>query len=160
MNREILEFWGNVLIQIARQQKQLEDMTKWALSGMKILEAQRDFWDRMLGVTKEAGNEKDDSQQSKWEPENYKDAYRQFVKLFGLVTLDEYLELKEERDKLGKRLAERKKAKSEKVIRGKEFVEIQREIEKGLQNLLDKQSEQYQELMESVGRLYRNDNAE
>jgi hypothetical protein len=59
MNKDFLEFWGNIFLQAAKGQRQLEEAMKWVQLGTESIEAQRDFWNSFGAVKKEIENKPD-----------------------------------------------------------------------------------------------------
>lgn len=157
MNKEILEFWGNVLIQAARNQRMLEDIAKWVHSGYEIMNVQNDFWTalREKGRISERGAV--DAAMRDRDSEEYRKAYREFLKIFGMVSMEDYQEVLRKNEALEKRLEESRRTIQKTPMTGKGVIGMQREMEKGLQELVDKQSEQFKELMESIREFYSRD---
>jgi hypothetical protein len=154
MNKDFLEFWGNFLLQAARGQRQIEDVARWSRLGFEAVEEQRAFWNSFRPA--ENVSEKKPEALEIWEKtaDEFRRSYREFVRLFGMVSMDEYQSLLKENKALEKKLAERKELSPKVRSAGKKVLDVQREIEKGLQELIQKQGDQYRELMESITTLY------
>ena len=154
MNKDFLEFWGNFLLQAAKGQRQLEEAMKWVQLGTESIEAQRDFWNSFGAAKKEIENKPDTVEMWGKSLEDFRKSYREFVKLFGMVPMDQYQVLLKKNEALEKKLAEQKKRPPKVRSAGKDALDAQREIEKGLQELIQKQGEQFKELMESITTFY------
>jgi len=154
MNKDFLEFWGNFLIQSARGQRQFEELAGSTRSGFEALEEWSAFWNSFYPAQKE--HEKRPEAMEIWEKsmDEFRKSYHEFVKIFGMVSMEEYQELLKKNEALEKKLAEQKKPLPKARSAGKRVLDVQREIEKGLQELTEKQAEQFKELMESMRRFY------
>lgn len=154
MNRDFLEFWGNFLLQAARGQRQLEELAKWTRVGFEAIEEQKAFWSALLYAQKESGEEPKAVETWEQSMDEFRESYREFMKIFGLVSMDEYQELIKKNEALEKKLAEQRKALPKGQPSVKKILDVQREMEEGLQGLVEKQSEQFKELMESIRTFY------
>jgi hypothetical protein len=154
MNKDFLEFWGNFLLQAAKGQRQLEEAMKWAQLGFESIEEQRDFWNSFGAVKKEIENKPGNVEIWEKSLEDYRKSYREFVKFFGMVPMEEYQALLKKNEALEKKLAEQKETLPKARSARKETLDVQREIEKGLQELIQKQGEQFKELTGSIAKYY------
>jgi hypothetical protein len=154
MNKDFLEFWGNFLLQAAKGQRRFEEAMKWVQLGTESIEAQRDFWSSFGAVKKEIENKPDTVEMWEKSLEDFRKSFREFVKLYGMVPMDEYQVLLKKNEALEKKLAEQKRLPPKVRSAGKKGLDVQREIEKGLQELIQKQGEQFKELMESITTFY------
>lgn len=154
MNKDFLEFWGNFLIQAARGQRQMEELAKLTGMGFEALEEQKAFWSVLLPASRETAKKPEAMEMWEKFPDDFRKSYREFVKILGLVSLEEYQELLKKNEALEKKLAEQIRTHPKVRSAGKKVLDVQREIEKGLQGLIEKQGEQFKELMESIRKFY------
>jgi len=159
MNRDFLEFWGNFLLQAAKGQRQLEEAVKWSRLGFEVLETQKAFWNAWHGAEEEKGKKPGDLDQWKKSAEEFRYSCRELARLFGVVSLEEYEELLRQKEALEKKLEEKKKSASKTRWTGKRVRDVQREMQRELQELTRKQGEQFNELMESIRKFYGQDDS-
>ena len=76
-----------------------------------------------------------------------------------MVSLEEYEELLRQKEALEKKLEEKKKSASKTRWTGKRVRDVQREMQRELQELTRKQGEQFNELMESIRKFYGQDDS-
>jgi hypothetical protein len=86
---------------------------------------------------------------------DFQNSYKEFLSLMGWVSKEEYLDLAEKYEAL-----KEKSASHEETIRHLKMKSPARDIDqgevvKGFEVLMEKQAEQFQELMKSFGQLYK-----
>jgi len=106
MDTNFLEFWGNLLISIARGQKQLDDMTKWVHQGFPGANELTTLFRKVYGL-----NDLPQAPTSQAEPwkgtlDRFHESYREYLKLLDVIPRTEYQKLQEENDALKRRIGE------------------------------------------------------
>jgi tetratricopeptide (TPR) repeat protein len=157
MDRHFLEFWGNFLLQAAQGQKQLEELAKWTSRGFLNFEDLTALFRKSYGL--EQLNQDSPDYLQIWEKaqKDFRDSFRDYLSLLGVVPRDEYLELAEKYEELKEKAAEQE-----------ETIKLLRLVlsEKGLdftagtlefQRLLEKQGDQFHELMKGVSKALKPD---
>lgn len=157
MDRHFLEFWGNFLLQAAKGQKQLEDLAKWTQSGLSNWGDFTTLFRQAYGLEQVKQESPDYQQIWKKAEEDFRDSFRDYLSLLGVVPREEYAEL-------ARKYAELK----EKVAEQEETIKLLRTLlsDKGLdyavvtlefQKLMEKQNNQFEELMQGVGEALKSD---
>lgn len=151
MDRKYLEFWGNIFLQAARSQEQLEELNRFAKEGFTMAQAQMSLFRKLYGLEDSA-----ESVMAKggwWQKSfaDFKDSYRQFLELLGAVPREEYDELESRYEILKQELDEKKK-KGGPAVAG-DIEQVQGELARGVQELIVKQGEQFKELMNAYSRM-------
>jgi BMFP domain-containing protein YqiC len=147
MDRHFLEFWGKFLLNAAKSQKQLEDLSKWFQRGFFNLQDLSTLFQQAYGLEEV----KQDSPEylKVWEKaeENFRESFREYLNLLGGVPREEYQALADKYEKLKEKAAQQE----ETIKQLKNLLE-----EKGLglavgnlefQELIKKQGEQFQEML-------------
>jgi len=152
MNRHFLELWGKAFLEAAKSQKQMEDMARWFQQGFWGLPEYSQLFKAAYGLDKTA----EDSPEyfTLWQKaeENFRESFKDFLKLMDLVPREEY-------DALARRCEdlEAKIAEQEETLR---YLRLLAE-EKGMgleattmefQKLIKKQGEQFQEFIKGMGK--------
>jgi hypothetical protein len=149
MDSKFLEFWGSVFLSAARGRRQMEDFNRWIEQGFQGVREFGTLLARIYGLEdKPAGNEESGDA---WEEaiRNFQKSYDEYLSLMGVVPREDYRRLAEQYERLKERVAEQ-----EETIRrlrrsaGWEST-AQDEIVKGMQELVSRQTEQFQELVKS-----------
>jgi BMFP domain-containing protein YqiC len=150
MNRHFLEFWGKALLQAAQSQKHLEDLAKWCKHGIFSFQDYTQIFKTSYGLDQVEEDNPDFSIWKKAE-ENFRESFKEYLNIFGVVPREEYAALARHYDELRAKVAEQE-----------ETIKLLRLLleEKGLglaatslefQRLIEKQGEQFQKLIQGLG---------
>lgn len=155
MDKNFIEFWGNFLLNAAKGQKHLEEMTRLVQEGFKGIEQQLSLFRKCYGLDDVSEASPDYMEMWSKAAADLQNSYKEFLGLMGLVPKEEYLALVEKYEAL-----KEKSASQEETIRHLKMKTTvkdvdQGEVVKGFEVLMEKQGEQFQELMKSFGPLYK-----
>ena len=151
MNRYFLEFWGQVLLQAAKSQKQLEDLAQWVPRGFWGFQDYTRLFKTAYGL--EAMDEENPDFLALWQKaeKDFRDSFREYLFLLGGVPREEYAALARKYDELQEKVAEQ--AETIELLRV-----LAEEKGKGLeatslefQQLIKKQGEQFQQFLKGLG---------
>ena len=161
MNRQFLEFWGNFLVEVAKGQKQLEDFTKWTSQGLKGFEDLTALFRKAYGLENLQKDSPDYLNMWKNAEEDFWKSYRESMSWFGIVPREEHLELVKKYEDLKKKC----EAQEETIKHLRMLLEAQsgvdyKEMTKGFQELAQKQSDQFQKMMETFHDMFKKDISE
>jgi hypothetical protein len=158
MDKNFLEFWGNLLISIARGQKQTEDMTRWLKQDFTGLES------LMAPFKKFYGLERVSPTTAKYEDlwnkqlKSFQDSFQEYLKLLDVVPRRDYEKVQEENQALKKQIVEMEKAiKDLRLLVAEKMGSSASEAAKGFQELLFSQMDKFQEMMRSFGGLSKDE---
>jgi hypothetical protein len=158
MDKHFLEFWGNFLINAAKGQKQLDDMSKWMQQGFKGFNEFTDMFKKFYGLEH---MEKDTSSYMEtWKKasENFQKSYKDYLHMMGVVPKDEHLTLVRKYEKLKEKIAAQEETINHlRMLLEEKKVETQGKLVQGFQEIIEKQSEQFQETMETLGSFFKKD---
>lgn len=150
MDRHFLEFWGKFLLNAAKSQKQLEDLTKWLQRGCCNWQDFTALIQQTYGLEDVDQNRPDYLKLWEQAEENFRESCREYLNLLGGVPREEYQALAAKYEKLEKLAA----GQEETIKQLKKLLE-----EKGMglavanlefQELIRKQGEQFQELLKGL----------
>jgi uncharacterized coiled-coil protein SlyX len=160
MDRHFLEFWGKFLLNAAKSQKQLEDLTKWLQRGCGNWQDFNALFQQAYGLEQADQNRPDYLKLWEQAEESFRQSYREYLNLLGGVPQEEYQALAARYEKLEKQAARQE----ETIQQLKKLLE-----EKGLglavanlefQELIRKQGEQFQELLQGMAESMKPDREE
>jgi hypothetical protein len=151
MNRHFLEFWGKALLQAAQSQKQLEDLAKWCQRGIYSFQDYTELFKTSYGLDQVAADSPDYFSIWNKAEENFRESFREYLNIFGVVPREEYAALARQYEELQAKVAEQE-----------ETIKLLRQLleEKGLglaatslefQKLIEKQGEQFQKFIQGLG---------
>ena len=156
MDKQFLEFWGNFLLNAARTQKQLDDIAEWMRGGFTGFEELTSLFQKIYGLE---GVKKESPDYLKtWigAQENFKESFKDYLALLGVVPREEYLalvkkyeELKEKVESQDETIRHLRTLLSE--AKREEYQNVAGQVEE----LVKKQGDQFQKLMDSFGQVFK-----
>jgi hypothetical protein len=158
MDRHFLEFWGNFLINVAKGQKQMEDMSKWMQQGFEGFDELTGMFKKFYGLEHMEKDTPTYMETWKQASENFQKSFKDYLRLMGVVPKDEHLALVKKYEELKEKVADQEETiKHLRMLLEEKKVEIQGELVQGFQEIIEKQSEQFQETMETLSRFFKKD---
>ncbi len=156
MDRHFLEFWGNFLIDAAKQQKRLEDLNQWMQQGFKGFEELTAMFNKFYGLDRLEKDTPAYMETWKSASENFLQSFNDVMGLMGLVTLNEHLALAKKYDALKEKVAVQEETinRLQRLLEEKK-TESQEALVQGFQDLIEKQSIQFQEAMAAFGGFFK-----
>jgi hypothetical protein len=106
MDAKFLEFWGNLLISIARGQKQLDDMMRWVNQGSPGADDLANLFKKTYGLAQFP--QALTGQEEVWKKtfDGFHQSYGEYLKLLDVVPRAEYEALQQENDSLKRKIVE------------------------------------------------------
>ena len=151
MDRHFLEFWGNLMIQAAKGQKQSEDLSQWFNQGVKVLNEITTLFGKFYGL--EPLSYETPSILKSWEKafEDFQRSFKEYLTIFGFVPRQEYDRILQEYEALKNKVTQQKETikKLQMLLTAKAFDPS--DMAKGFQDLIRKQTDQLQDLMRGLG---------
>jgi len=159
VDKHFLEFWGNFLINAAKEQKRMEEMSKWMQQGFKGFDDLTEMFKKFYGLEH---MEKDTpAYMDTWEKasENFLNSYKDYLNSMGMVSKDEHLTLIKKYEELKEKAAAQEETINHlRLLLEEKKTESQEELVQGFQDLIEKQSKQFQETMETFGSFFQKEN--
>ena len=157
MDEKYLEFLGNFFLSAAKAQKQMDDLMLMSKQGFKGFEDMSAMFRRFYGLDK---MEKDAPEYMKtWEKasEEFQKSFKEYLNMMGVVPKEDYIALVKRYEELKKRVQDQ-----EETIRHLQMLLSEKGADQGesmkvFQDLMKKQSEQFVEMMDSVGQYFKED---
>ena len=158
MDKYFLDFWGNFLINAAKGQKQLEDMSKWMRQGFEGFDELTDMFRKFYGLEHMEKDTPAYMETWKQASENFQKSFKDYLRMMGVVPKDEHLELVRKYEELKKKVAVYEETiKHLRMLLEEKRVETQGEFIQKFQSIIENQSEQFQETMETLGNFFKKD---
>jgi hypothetical protein len=152
MDKHFLEFWGNLLLNAARGQKQLDETTKWMQQGFTGFENLSEMFRQCYGLDAKSP---DDSPARKKAQADFQKSFGDYLSLFGVVPKEEHLDLVKKYEELRQKAdAQEETIKHLRMLLEEKGFD-QAKVISGLQELMVEQGEQFRKLMESFSDLYK-----
>ena len=155
MDDKYLEFLGNLFLSAAKNKKQMEDLLKLSRQGFKGFEEMAAMFRKFYGLE---NIEKDAPEYIKhWRnaTEEFQNTFREYMAMMGVVPREDYIKLVEKYEELKKRVVDQ-----DETIRHLKLLLRDKSVDQGetvkvFQDLMAKQSEQFMEIMSSVGQYFK-----
>jgi uncharacterized protein YukE len=106
MDANFLEFWGNLLISIARGQKQLDDMMRWMQKGSPGADDLTNLFGKAYGLTPFLQAPTGQAELWKETFDRFRQSYRGYLELLDVVPRTEYDKLEQENKSLQRKIVE------------------------------------------------------
>jgi hypothetical protein len=154
MDKQFLEFWGNIMINAAKGQQQLEDIMKWYSGNFSDFKDITALFCRMYGLDPET--EKTPGYLNVWHKafDDFQRSFSELAIMMDLVPRKEYITLTRENHDLKKRIAELEEGLAH--LRALLDDKLRSPVEglKGFQELINEQARQYQDFMKGIGNVF------
>lgn len=151
MDRHFLEFWGNFLINTAKGQQQVDDLTQWMQQGFKGFEELATLFRKAYGLQKPPECTPDYQQTWHKATSEFKESLNSYLSLLGVIPLSEHLALLEKYEALKNENAEQLNT----IQRLRDLLgkgdSGQTAVVENFKELVSRQNEQFQKLMDSFG---------
>ena len=159
MDRKFLEFWGNFMINAAKEQKRMEDLSKWMQQGFKGFDELTTMFNKFYGLEQIEKNSPAYISTWKKASEYFQKSFKDYLDLMGVISKEEHLALIKKYEALKEKVdAQEETINHLRLLLEEKKTESQEELVKGFQNLVEKQSKQFQETMESFGSFFKKEN--
>jgi predicted nucleic acid-binding Zn-ribbon protein len=150
MDSQFLEFWGNYLLAAAKGQKQLEDLNQWIRQGFSGFEELTAMLKKFYGIELPQKNDADSTKAWQNAAADFQNSLDSYLTLMGLIPQEKYRALEQKYAALQNKVAELED--TIKVLRNllAEKGTYQGETTKVFQDLVNRQAEAFETLMQSI----------
>jgi len=158
MDKNFLEFWGNLLIGIARGQRQMEDMTRWLNQDFTGLESLMAPFKKLYGLDQVSPSKGNYEELWSKQLKSFQESFQEYLRLLDVVPRREYEKVREENQTLKKQIVEMEKAiKDLRMLVAENMGRSASEAVKSFQELVFSQMDKFQEMMLSFGGLSKDE---
>ena len=106
MDANFLEFWGNLLISVARGQKQIDDMIRWVRQSFPGADDLTNLFKKTYGLNQPAQAPSGQAELWKETRAMFHQSYGEYLKLLDVVPRADYDKLEKENDSLKRKIVE------------------------------------------------------
>jgi BMFP domain-containing protein YqiC len=155
MDKNFYEFWAQCFTSLAKGQKQFDDLNQWLHHGFSGSDALSSIFRKAYGLEDIQQNIPPDMNLWEKSAEAFQKSLKDSLALFDVVSREDYQNLLNECQTLKEKVAKQEETiEALRKRRGKKSVDPEETVE-GLQEVIKKQSDQFQELMKTVGELFQ-----
>ena len=159
MDPHFLEFWGNFLVNASKEQRRLKDLYEWMQQGFNGFDDLTEMFRKFYGLDHMEKDTPVYLETMKKASENFLESFKDYLDLMGMVPKDKHLALVQKYEALKEKVADQEETiKNLQLLLEEKRAESQDELVLGFQDLIEKQSKQFQETMETFGSFFRKDN--
>ncbi len=159
MDKNFLEMWGNYLINLAKGQRQMEDISRWMgkepTGFSEFSSALRKFYGLDSPKADAAKQKADVSEAWRSSIDTFWKSYREYLDTIGMIPKEEHLKLVRKYEDLKKKVAACEETIEHLRMLLNEKGGSQGEVVEKFQYLVQDQSERFQELMRDMGQFYQ-----
>jgi uncharacterized coiled-coil protein SlyX len=154
MDKQFLEFWGNMMLSSAKGQQQFEDIMKWFSGNFTEFKDITSTFCKMYGLDPEA--QKAPGNLTIWQKafDEFQRSFSELAIMMDLVPRKEYISLSRENQDLKKRIAELEEGMAHQRALLAEKTIASGEGLKGFQELISEQAKHYQDFMKNIGNVF------
>ena len=157
MDKHFLEFLGNFFLSAAKGRKQVEDMTRWMGQGSSGLDEMTNMFRKFYGLEGLPLDSPDYAKAWNRASETFKTSLNDWLASLSVVPRHDYIELEKKYEALKKEVD----AQNETIRHLRNLLKDkgipQTDTYQSFTEMMEKQARQFQELMESVGKVYKKD---
>ncbi len=155
MDTNFLEFWGRLFLNIAKGQRQKDEFSKWLRGGLGGSDSLSALFRQIYGLDSvEKGG---DEYLKLYEKamQSFQQSFRDYLRLFDAAPREEHEALKQECEALKQKISEQEQTIGQlRKVLGEKGLESNETVRE-LQNLLKKQTNQFQEMMKATGQAFQ-----
>jgi len=159
LEERYLEFLGNFFLSASKARKQMDDLMVMSKHGFKGFEEMSSMFRRFYGLDK---MEKSAPEYMKtWEnaSREFQKSFKEYLQILGVVPKEDYIALVKRYEDLKVRVRDQEETiRHLQMLLGEKGAD-QGESVKVFQDLMKKQSEQFVEMMDSVGEYFKKDDS-
>ena len=161
MDKQFLEFWGNLLLQAAKGQAQMENFSRWLSQSSSSVQNLTDLFKRTYGLDVNRASDPDKSPEWQKAFDRFHKSYEDYLALLSVVPLARYRELEAQNAALEKEVARLKKDLKQSSRRSSDASQGQpEEVISEFQNLLLKQQREFEALTQEMSNHWHDKSAE
>jgi hypothetical protein len=153
MDPKFFEFWGQSFLNIANGQRQINEFRQWLRQGLSGSDSLSGLFRQIYGLDSvETGGDETLKLYEK-AMQSFQQSFRDYLGLFDVVPREEHEFLMKECEALKQKAFEQERTigRLRKVLGEKGLESDEDDTVRDLQDLLKKQTDQFQEMMKAVG---------
>ena len=159
MDPHFLEFWGNFLVNASKEQRRLKDLYEWMQQGFNGFDDLTEMFRKFYGLDHMEKDTPAYLETMKKASENFLESFKDYLDLMGMVPKDKHLSLVQKYEALKEKVADQEETiKNLQLLLEEKRTESQDELVLGFQDLIEKQSKQFQKTMETFGTFFKKEN--
>lgn len=137
----------------------MDDLAKWMQQGFKGFDELTAMFNKFYGLEHLEKDTPAYMETWKKASENFLKSFKDYLNMMGMVQKDEHLALIKRYEELKEKIAAQEETINHlRLLLEEKKTESQEELVQGFQDLIEKQSRQFQETMETFGSVFKKEN--
>ncbi len=155
MDKNFLEFWGNLLLSASKSQRQMEDVNRWIKSNFSGFDELTALFRKAYGLDYFSEKAPDYINLWKKASEDFLNGFKDCMGMMGMVSKEEHLNLIKKYEALKEKAETQEETiRHLRMLLGEKDTE-QEKISAQFQDMARKQTEQFQDLMKNFSQFYK-----
>ncbi len=150
MDKNFLMFWEQIFSNYIKKQEQMEEVASWIHQGFKGFEDITELFQKAYGLDRLSESTSDYLKMWEQSVEDFQKSFSNYLSVLGVVPKQEYMRLVAKYEDMKKQLADRDETVAHmKLLLDSKHLD-QEQIQLGYQELIKKQTGEFQELLKNV----------
>jgi hypothetical protein len=155
MDTGFFEFWSQAFMNMAKGQRQVDEFNRWMQQGFSGSESLSELFRQIYGLDRVEKSSDEYGELYEKASQTFRQSFREYLRLFDVVPRQEHDELIGECEALKKKVSAQEItiAHLRKILGEKGMDSV--EAVQDLQDVLKKQTDQFQEMMQTMGQVFK-----
>ena len=159
MDKNFLEFWGNMLLGASKSQQQMEDVNRWMKENFSGADDLTALFKKTYGLDYFSEKAPDYINLWKKASEDFLNAFKDYMGMMGMVSKEEHLNLIKKYETLKEKAETQEETiRHLRMLLGEKDTE-QEKISAQFQDMAKRQTEQFRDLMKKFSQFYKSDSS-
>jgi hypothetical protein len=155
MDTNFFEFWGQSFLNTAKGQRQINELNRWLRQGFMGSDSLSALFRQIYGLDEVEKGSDEYLKLYEKAMQSFQQSFRDYLRLFDVVPREEHESLMKECETLKQKVSEQEQTIGDlRKILGDKGLESAASV-RDLQNVLKKQTDQFQEMMKTVGQAFQ-----
>jgi len=155
MDKNFLEFWGNMMLNAAKGQKQMDEMSKWMEKGMSSMKEMNEMFFKFYGIQPSKSETKDQASGFEAIQKNafskFTSSFEDYLQFFDAVPKKKYMELVKKYEDLKQQLKDQEESIQHLRMMMEETDDGKNDVVKKFNKVISMQASQFKKLMDDFG---------
>ncbi|MBU1343436.1 MAG: hypothetical protein KKE44_11540 [Proteobacteria bacterium] len=155
MDKNFLEFWGNMMLNAAKGQKQMDEMAKWVAAGLSGMKEMNDLFFKPYGIkpvqTEKKDNYHDADSIQKKAFSSFLSSFEEYLSLFDVVPKKKHMEMVHRYETLKQRVKDQEETITHLQMMMEDVGHKKNDVTQKLNTVISLQTTRFNKLLEEFG---------
>lgn len=155
MDPNFFEFWGQSFLNISKGQRQIDEFRQWLRQGLGGADSLSVLFRQIYGLDSVEKGGDEYLKLCEKATQSFQQSFRDYLRLFDVAPREEFEALKRECEALKQKISDQEQTIGQlRNVLGEKGLESDETV-RDLQNLLKKQTDQFQEMLQVAGQAFQ-----